>query len=339
MLNRLAVFLIVAVSLVFGLLVARSMIQSRNLPREQFVEKKLRVLTYATFVGASGPANELFKAFEKETRSKIQVVSVPDAGLLLQRLKLQPANAPIDVVIGLDQALIADAKSQHTWKDVPQLEGEYANSLLAESRGPFAAIDWSPLTFISRTDDQAVPSRIDDLLKPEYRAQFALQDPRASTPGLQFVRWITALKGEGASAFFKELKPNVSSVAPNWAFSYGLFKEKKTRFVFSYLTSLAFHWGDEKDRSYRAVEFAEGHPLQIEFAAIPNACGECELASQLVAALRTPRGQSVLMRKNYMYPVLKDVTRGTIFAELPALKLTPTGEERDFSAWDHAFPH
>ena len=335
--TKLAVFLLVGVGLVFSLLVGRRMYESRGLPRGAFEVKTLRLLTYATFVGSSGPGPEVIRSFEAANGCKVEVVTSGDAGLLLERLKVAEARSPFDVVVGLDQLLIPDAESRYKWKEL-FFGREGRDPVLAEYASPhFVPYDWSPLAFVYRKGDFPVPESIDDLVKPEFKAQFALQDPRSSSPGLQFLHWVQVLKENDAGDFLRRLKPNVNSVSPSWAFSYGLFKKNQTRFVWSYLTSLAFHWGVEDDRDYRVAVFKEGHPVQVEYMAIPDSCRECALAEKFVAHLLKPDMQKIVMEKNFMLPVIKGLEEGTVFGQLPALKIVRTATGKDLREWDKVF--
>lgn len=335
--SRLVVFLILGVSLVVGLIFARTRYLSRDLPRDEFTPKKLRLLTYATFVGATGPGQEIIKSFKQKYGVDVEIMTLGDAGLLLERLKLAEASVPFDVVLGLDQLMIADAEKQFKWREM-----FFGNSgrhpVLSEFADThFVPIDWSPLTFIFRKGDFPVPEKFDDLLNPAHKKQFALQDPRASSPGLQFFHWVKKVEGERTANWLEEFKPNVNSISPSWAFSYGLFKKEQVRFVFSYLTSLAFHWGTENQRDFRYLSLKEGHPVQVEYVAIPESCRECDLAEKFVAYLLLPESQKLIMEKNFMFPVIKGLEEGTIFGELPKLKIIRTGTGKDLSEWDEVF--
>lgn len=331
--SRLVVFLILLASLVAGLIFARRLVLGRDLPREAFQERTVRVLTYSTFVGANGPGTIILRGFERANGVKFEVVTVNDAGLLLQRLKL----APFDVVIGLDQMLLEEAKTAFEWETLELDRTGWAEAPAALADARFAPIDWSPLTFIHRGEERDVPASFSDLTKATFAGQFTLEDPRASTPGLQFLQWVRALRGDQTAEWLRTFKPNVATIAPSWAFAYGLFKESKTRFVWSYLTSLAFHWGDQKDRGFRGLILPDGHPVQVEFVAIPRGCKECEVARKLVATLFTDESQRALMTRNYMLPVKMSLTQGTIFAELPKVKTITTPTEKSFDEWDQVF--
>ncbi len=336
--SRLAVFVILLVAVIAGLLFARQLYIFKDLPRVQMQPKKLRVLTYSTFVGSTGPGNEILRRFESENKCSIEVVTPGDAGLLLERLKLGEAGVPFDVVIGLDQLMLDEAVGRFDWKDqVFASSGRHPT--LAEFTHPkFVPIDWSPMSFVYRKDQGGpLPLSFSDLIKPEFKGQIALQDPRSSSPGLQFFHWVKALKGESTVEFLHSLRPNVNSVSPNWALSYGLFKKDQVRFVFSYLTSLAYHWAREGDRTYQVLSFPEGHPVQVEYAGVPETCRECELGQRLIEELLKPWAQKIIMEKNFMLPVIKGLEEGSVFGELPNLKVIKTSTGKDLSDWDKAF--
>ncbi|HVK61428.1 MAG TPA: hypothetical protein VM432_07755, partial [Bdellovibrionales bacterium] len=58
----------------------------------------LRVISYSSFVNSWGPGPEIVKRFTEETGIAVDLQDGGDAGLLLEKMKLFPA----DVVVGLD---------------------------------------------------------------------------------------------------------------------------------------------------------------------------------------------------------------------------------------------
>jgi thiamine transport system substrate-binding protein len=338
--NRLTVFILLLVAIVFCLLVARQAWLNHDLPRDRFAVKKLRVLTYSSFVGSIGPGSELFDLFKKEKNCDVEVLTAGDAGLLMERLKLAQTSVPVDVVIGLDQLQLSAARKKSNWRPLPLPDGDWAGEAMRDRPEFFLPFDWSVMTFVYREGEAVPPRSFADLTDAKYKSGFALQDPRASTPGMQFVAWVKAVEGAGTGEFLAKFKPNVQSISPSWAFSYGLFKKKQADFVFSYVTSLAFHWGYEKDRSYQVVSLPEGHPVQVEYAGVPDGCRECELGAEFVYHLLDSSAQKIIMNKNYMLPVLNGVRAGTVFNELPRLKtLNELPADVDLSEWDKVFKH
>ncbi|MCJ8276632.1 MAG: hypothetical protein MJK18_07305, partial [Bdellovibrionales bacterium] len=69
----------------------------------------------------------------------------------------------------------------------------------------------------------------------------------------------------------------------------------------------------DKDESYRAATFNHPHPVQVEYAGIPDQCVNCLQASQFLNFLIETDIQKVIMEKNYMFPVDGSALRGTSF--------------------------
>jgi len=336
--SRLSVFILLGVGVIFSALVGRQMWRR---PLWNPAQPTMRVLAYSSFVGKKGAGPEIVKAFESQCGCRVELVSAGDAGMILERLRLGPN---FDVVVGLDALQLPIAQRDFKWRNLNQDSSGWFEGARkwATANSQFAPLDWSPLTFVYkvRDGDDSVPKNLEDLATQKWKGALALQNPRTSAPGMQFYAWIQAVKGvEGAQAWLQKLKPNVGSLSPNWSMAYGLFRQGQARFVFTYLTSLAYHWGVERDRSFRAFSFPEGHPVQMELAAVPNTCQQCALAEKFVAYLQAPDAQKILMEKNNMFPIRRELTAGTVFAELPELKWIDIQPVEDWRAWDATFAH
>ncbi|MEM7645770.1 MAG: thiamine ABC transporter substrate-binding protein, partial [Pseudomonadota bacterium] len=151
------------------------------------------------------------------------------------------------------------------------------------------------------------PQSLDDLLDPIYRGKLILQDPRMSSPGLQFLFWVLASKGEEEGfRYLRKLKDSIQLMTPSWSSSYSLFKMQDSSLVFSYFSSPNYHRLEENDPSYMAAPFKHPHPVQVEYLGIPEGCGNCENAKTFAAFLMESYSQKILMTKNYMFPVYDD---------------------------------
>jgi thiamine transport system substrate-binding protein len=196
----------------------------------------------------------------------------------------------------------------------------------------FVPYDWAVISFVKRKDQNFNIASIRDLLKPELKGKIALQDPRTSSPGLQFVMWVAnTFPEDQAVDFLKLMSKQVHSFSPSWSASYGLFKNKNADVVLSYNTSPLYHVVEEKDNNYQSLEFVEAHPIQVEFAGVLNTCTSCEAAVKFIYFLRTPAAQKIIMNKNYMLPIEKQALEGTVFDTLPLYDLLdftwPTKDE------------
>ncbi len=283
--------------------------------------KKLVIYSYTSFQSPSGPGQELVSQFQKFCNCRVQLVNAGDAGLIIQRLKLQKETR-VDLVIGLDQLSAVDAINVTGWKTLDlsgvQWRPEASEFLTAE----FVPYDWAPMTFVYQKDIIDPAQTLDDLLLPRFRKKLSLQDPRMSTPGLQFLLWVLDVKGEKEGyKFLSQLSSSIYRVSPSWTSSYGLFQNKKAKAVFSYMTSPVYHWLYDKNSNVQPMIFKEGHPVQVELMGIPDGCKSCDLAEQFVRFMLTPDSQKILMTKNYMLPAIVGVSEGTPFENLPKFKV------------------
>ncbi|MAV90244.1 MAG: thiamine ABC transporter substrate-binding protein [Bdellovibrionaceae bacterium] len=336
--GKLVVLLIFSVVLVGALVFLKWALDGRNLPRESLIEPQVKILSYSTFVSATGPAPQLVAEFESRCNCKVEFYTAGDAGLLLERLKLSQDKAGYDVVIGFDQFSAAKALQDWTWLPILNPgENPFVDVIGANTLSPLVPFDYSPMTFIYRSEEVPTPPQsLNELLGAEYKSSLSLQDPRSSSPGLQFLSWVS--EHPHPVEFLKKLKPNVHSVSPSWALSYGLFKKNQSRFVFSYVTSLVYHRVIEQQPQYDALNFSEGHPVQVEYAGVPSGCRNCELGKNFARFLLEKNSQFQIAEKNFMYPSVKEVSLPPGFDQLPQLKLNPVHFKMpSFEIWDRAF--
>src|SRR5262249_49694035 len=130
------------------------------------------------------------------------------------------------------------------------------------------------------------------------------------------------------------------TLAPGWEGAYQLFLRKEAPFVWSYVTSQAYHEenppvpridGDSSlkgMRRYEAVLFKEGQPVQIEGAVIVKGAmkkeSDLKLARKFLDFLISPEAQQWVTRKVWMMPVRKDVPLPESFKRLPKpFKIVP----------------
>ncbi|MEN0060025.1 MAG: thiamine ABC transporter substrate-binding protein, partial [Bdellovibrio sp.] len=286
----------------------------------------LRVFGYASFTGKWGAGPVLKEVFEKTCKCKVEFIEGSDSGILLQRLRIEGESLGADLVVGLDQFDLAKATAEQNWRKMSMGSMDVYDSVKpALANSFFIPYDWGALTFVARKGEIAqLPNSLDTLMIPELARRIALQDPRTSSPGMQFLYWVIRSKGEEEGfKYLQKLMSQVHSFSPNWSTSYGLFTNRQARLVYSYVTSPLYHEAEEKRKDYVALSFEEPLPVQYEFVGIPEFCRHCDLAEHFVNLMLSPEGQKIIMEKNYMFPVLKGVVENTAFAPLMNVKTIP----------------
>ena len=300
----------------FGLFLA---VLNRTDSRSGSEVPTLRVFGYASFTGKWGAGPLLKTEFEKSCNCKVEFIEGSDSGILLQRLKIEGESLGADLLIGLDQFDLAKATSEQSWRKLSLGElNVYESVKPALVNSYFVPYDWGTLTFVARKNESSkLPTSLDDLLESEWTRKIALQDPRTSSPGMQFLNWVVRAKGEQEGfQFIKKMMSQVHSFAPTWSAAYGLFTNKQAKLVYSYSTSPLYHKFEEKNDEYISLKFKEPLAVQFEFMGIPEFCRNCDLAERFINFMLSPQGQKIIMEKNYMFPVMKGVAENTEFATL-----------------------
>jgi thiamine transport system substrate-binding protein len=305
---------------------------------KKMVMPTLKVFAYESFASQAG--KKLKQIFEQDCLCRVEFFSGSDSGILLQRLKIEGENLGADLVIGLDQYDINKALSMVKWRKLNISDVQYAAPVKAALINPFfIPYDWGVLGFVSRKGETDFPKKLNDLLKPEWSKKIAFQDPRTSSPGLQFYLWVLKVKGqEEGSKFLYELIKNGYTFSTSWSQSYGLFLKNQADLVFSYVTSPVYHEVVEQDLNYQFISFDEPLPMQFEYFAVPEFCKQCDLAEKFITLMLSVEGQREIMNSNVMFPVvaaaMKDSPYEKAFEQVSKMKIltqvdSPSAEEVD----------
>ena len=282
----------------------------------------LKVLTYSSFSGVYGPGRRLQALFESDCQCRIQWILVEDSTKMLQRLKLK---IPVDVALGFDQITIREFKN-YNWKLLNLKSYSLIPEMLSHKTKYFVPIDWSPIGFIYRDSKvRLVQSLKKDLFLAE---KISLPEPRTSTLGLQFYYWIYySFSGDMSliKKFLQQLKKKIYGPISSWSLSYGFFQKGHVDMSLSYLTSLAYHL--ERHTTYQFSYSKKGHPYQVELAGIPDSCSNCSLALDFLNFLMTEQAQKIIMKHNYMFPVIQNIN----VSPFSSLKIPSLISYRDLS--------
>ncbi len=282
-------------------------------------DAQLVIYAYDSFASEWGPAPVVIPAFEKATGIKVELVVPGDAGQVLARA-IDEKKAPVaDILIGIDGNLLPKALSAGVLSAYEPKESKVIPAnLILDSEWRLTPYDWSSFAIIWDSEKLAVPpASLEDLTKPEYARKLILMDPRTSTPGLGFVAWTASVYGDGLADYWKRLKPSILTMSPGWDTGYGLFTAGEAPLVISYTTSAAYHAEYETAGRYRALEFSDGHPMQIEGAGIVAKARHRKAAEAFIDFMLTSEFQSALPLTNWMYPVMPGLTLPASYAAAP----------------------
>jgi thiamine transport system substrate-binding protein len=285
-------------------------------------DPELTVYTYDSFVADWGAGPAVAALFEKQSGIKVRFVSKGDGGQLLAAAVQERKKPEADIVLGLDNQLAPKALAADLFQpyEAKGLSGLPAWLRLDPSKR-LTPFDYGHFAIIWDSKRLALPpASLEDLTKPEYARKLIIMDPRTSTPGLGFLAWTEAVYGASWADYWKRLQPSILAMTPNWDTGYGLFTSGEAPLVLSYATSPAYHLENDKTDRYRALEFKEGHPVQIEVAGIVKGAKHLGNARLFMDFLLSADCQALLPLTQYMYPVNPEVK----LPESYSLALKPT---------------
>jgi len=289
----------------------------------------LTIYTYESFTSEWGPGPKVKAAFETVCDCTVDYVSLPDGVALLTRLKMEGGATKADIVLGLDTNLIEEAKATNLLAE----HGIDASGVTVPggfSDPVFVPYDYGHFAVIYDTQTiKSPPKSLKELVEGDPEQKIVLEDPRTSTPGLGFLFWMRSVYGDETPQAWKTLQKRVLTVTPGWSEAYGLFTKGEAPMVLSYVTSPAYHMIAEQNDRYQAAEFAEGHPIQIEVAAMTKT-ERADLARSFLSFMISPAFQDIIPENNWMLPVAATSTPlNPVFGKLiqPKITLSVTPED------------
>ncbi|MFQ2074421.1 thiamine ABC transporter substrate binding subunit [Aeromonas veronii] len=268
-----------------------------------FAADPLTVYTYSSFTAEWGPGPKIKQAFEKECDCTLNLVPLEDGVAILNRLRLEGNHSKADLVLGLDDALISEAKQSGLFAPHPaklgsiKVPGGWQDDT-------FVPYDYGYFAFVYDKDKlKQPPKSLKELVeRPDLKVIY--QDPRTSTPGQGLMLWMKSVYGDKAPAAWAELAKKTVTVTKGWSEAYGMFLDGEADMVLSYTTSPAYHLIAENKPQYQAAAFEEGHYRQVEVAAKLRSAKQEKLADQFLQFMVSPAFQQEIPTGNWMYPVI-----------------------------------
>jgi thiamine transport system substrate-binding protein len=329
--------------LVFAIFFGRTLYNTSA--NHELKSKQVTLTVYANsyFVSQFGPGPEIKSLFEKFCQCTVEYVDVETSILAIEKMKLDPTRR-VDVFVGLDHLLLHRAANAIRFQEVDLAHLDWRDEVQSLVYPRFVPYDWAPMGFIYRkskvSPDLMAAKNLEQAFEAMSQDRLILTDPRMSPVGLEFLYWLFVtdmsfanfsrdllqqpqMPSELEQNFVQKLrsvKNKVQSYGSSWSASYGVFRQGQADVTWSYLTSLIYHQQVEKSSDYDFLIFDHPHPVQVEYAAVPDSCWNCGGAKQFVEFLTRPEIQKIISAKNYMLPVVKNVIIDSAFASLPKVK-------------------
>ncbi|HDY7866898.1 TPA: thiamine ABC transporter substrate binding subunit [Vibrio vulnificus] len=266
-------------------------------------DKTLTIYTYDSFASDWGPGPTVEKAFEAQCGCDVNFVALDDGVSILNRLRLEGSNTKADIVLGLDNNLMAEAKA--TGLLAPHQVNTQALSLPnGWADDTFIPYDYGYFAFVYNKDKLVNPPKsLKELVESRDDLKVIYQDPRTSTPGQGLMLWMKSVYGDDVTGAWQQLAKKTVTVTKGWSEAYSMFLKGESDMVLSYTTSPAYHLIAENDAQFAAADFSEGHYMQVEVAAKVKSSSNQALADQFMRFILSDEFQGAMPTGNWMYPV------------------------------------
>ncbi|NIY84049.1 thiamine ABC transporter substrate binding subunit [Vibrio hepatarius] len=291
-------------------------------------DKTLTVYTYDSFAADWGPGPAVEKAFEAKCGCDVNFVALDDGVSILNRLRLEGDNSKADIVLGLDNNLMAEAKQTGLLAE-HSVDTQAITLPNGWDDKTFVPYDFGYFAFVYNKEKLANPPKsLKELVESRDDLKVIYQDPRTSTPGQGLMLWMKSVYGDDVTQAWKQLATKTVTVTKGWSEAYSMFLEGESDLVLSYTTSPAYHLIAENDAKFAAADFAEGHYTQVEVAAKVKGSQNEALADEFMAFILSDEFQSVMPTGNWMYPVTEvKLPQGFDTLTLPSKSLSFSAEE------------
>nr|WP_212756489.1 MULTISPECIES: thiamine ABC transporter substrate binding subunit [Vibrio] len=291
-------------------------------------ENTLTIYTYDSFAADWGPGPKIEQAFEAICSCDVNFVALDDGVSILNRLRLEGGNSKADIVLGLDNNLMAEAKKTGL---LTEHNVDTANTVLPNgwSDTTFVPYDYGYFAFVYNTEKMANPPKsMKELVETRDDLKVIYQDPRTSTPGQGLMLWMKSIYGDDVTQAWQKLASKTVTVTKGWSEAYSMFLNGESDLVLSYTTSPAYHLIAENDSKFATANFAEGHYMQVEVAAKVKGAKNSELADQFMNFILSDEFQSAMPTGNWMYPVTDvELPKGFETLSVPNKSLSFSADE------------
>ena len=240
---------------------------------------------------------------------------------MFNRIRLEGNKTKADVMLGIDNFVMPEAEKSGLFVE-HHVQNSANNLPLTWQSSTFLPYDFGEYAFIYNKEKVSNPPKSLKELVERQDLKVIYQDPRTSTVGRGLLFWVNQVYGEQAESAWQTLAKHTVTIGKGWSETYGAFLKGESDLVLSYTTSPLYHQWHEQTDKYVAADFAEGHLVQVEVAAIAKTSKQPELARQFLRFLQQPEAQKIISYHNVMKPVVNtDVD--PLFKILPSYQTIP----------------
>jgi thiamine transport system substrate-binding protein len=304
---------------------------------------------------------DVLAGFEAATGVAVEVLRSGDAGSLVNQAILSRDHPLADVVYGVDDTFLSRALDAGIFEPYrPAALVDVPDELELDPEGRVSPIDFGDVCV--NLDLEAfgegglpMPTKLPDLIRPEYQGTLVVEDPATSSPGLAFLLTTIAAFHLGDDvpaeyamswqAFWAQLRANDVLVASDWSKAYydlfsGGANAGDRPMVVSYASSPVAEvvFADPRPATPPTGVLEDGCYRQVEFAGVLAGTDAPAEARAFVDFLLSQPVQEDIPLNMFVSPALSTATVPPDYAAFAAtpdapLRLDPAHIDANREAW------
>ncbi len=273
-------------------------------------------------VNATDTNLRIFDAFEDKENCIIDLEYSADAGAALATVIAERDAPQADIIIGIDNTMIFEAKKQDILVAYEPTTSENISTSTINGLDPDFYVTPYDYGFISliydknRVNESLLPDpnniTLEDLKNPDLAQLLVTEDPTLSSTGLGFLMWTIGVYdkvlGQDWHTWWSEVAQHIQ-VERSWGEAFDVFYQPATNrpILVSYATDPAYNYLlFDQDTSVGALISHENNSnyawLQIEGLGIIKGTENLELAQKFIEWFTQPIVQELIPENNWMYP-------------------------------------
>lgn len=274
-------------------------------------DQPLTVYTYDSFV-SYGAADVISNTFREKTGRNVRFVATADSRTMLSKLisERESGGTPADAFVGVEVNDLGTARENDVFQrlsteDVPNLE-HVPDDIRFDPENRLIPYEHGFITLVydsAQIDPADVPRTFAELTSEQYRDSLIVEDPRTSSPGLSFLLWTIAQRGEdGYIDYWQELMPNVLTITQGWSQAFGLFTDGEAPMMVSFSTDHAFDVIVNDSNKLRVLTLNSQAYRTIFGMGVVRGTDQPDLARQFLNVVLSADVQSRLSETEWMIP-------------------------------------
>ena len=271
-------------------------------------------------LNATATNQQIFDTFETDYDCNIDLEYFSDAGAALAKVIAERDSPQADIIIGIDNTMIFEAKKQNILIAYEPTTSENISTSTIHGLDPdfyVTPYDYGLISLIydkSRVNNSLLPEpdlfTLEDLKNPELAKLLVTEDPTLSSTGLGFLMWTIGVYekvlGEDWKTWWKEVSSYIQ-VEKSWGDAWNIFNQDAANrpIMVSYATDPAYNYLFQ----YTPIDVLLSHEnnsnyawLQIEGLGIIEGTENLELAQNFIEWFTQPIVQELIPENNWMYP-------------------------------------